>query len=47
MNPQKHNIDWKGILKNMGNEIYKPESLRNPKTDTRLSHDPLPSMRLQ
>lgn len=44
--PEKHNIDWKNILKNMAKETYKPETIKNPKTDHRLTHDPLPNARL-
>ena len=31
----------------MGDDIYREETPRNPKTDARLAHDPLPSMRIQ
>ena len=44
--PNKHNLDWKGILKEIGTDIYKEGTYKNPKTDARLTHDPLPDARL-
>jgi hypothetical protein len=42
----KHHIDYKKILKDLGDEIYKQETRRCPKTDKRLRHDPFPNERL-
>ena len=42
----RHDIDWRNVLKQMSNEIYGKETNKNPKTDGRLAHDPLPSMRI-
>lgn len=42
----RHKLDWRGLLKDVGNQVYSDETRKNPKGDRRLAHDPLPSMRI-
>jgi hypothetical protein len=43
----RHKLDWRSLLKDVGQQVYSDDTTKNPKCDARLVHNPLPSMRIQ